>query len=47
MGFPQKSASVATLNLSGVKNGLRAGMKLNTAAIDAEKINETDYLYSF
>jgi hypothetical protein len=47
MGFPQKSASVVTLNLSGVKNGLRIGMKLSIAAIDAEKINETDYLYSF
>jgi hypothetical protein len=47
MGFPQKSASVATLNSNGVKNGLRIGMKLSIAVIDAEKINETDYLYSF
>jgi hypothetical protein len=47
MGFLRRFASVATLNLSGVKNGLRTGMKLSIAAIDAEKINETDYLYSF
>jgi hypothetical protein len=47
MGFPQRSAPVAIWNLSGVKNGLRAGMKLSTAAIDAEKINEANYLYSF
>jgi len=46
MGFPQKSASVAILNLNGAKNGRRTGMKLSIAAIDAEKINETDYLYS-
>jgi hypothetical protein len=47
MGFPQKSASGAILNLNGAKNGLRTGMKLSIAAIDAEKINETDYLHSF
>ena len=46
MGFLQKSASAVTLNLSGEKNGPRTGMKLNTAAIDAEKINEADYLSS-
>jgi len=46
MGSPRKSASVATLNSNGVKNGLRTGMKLSIAAIDAEKINETDHLYS-
>jgi hypothetical protein len=46
MGFPQKSVSVAILNLSGVKNGLRTGMKLSIAAIDAGVINEANYLYS-
>jgi hypothetical protein len=46
MGFPQKSASVATLNSNGVKNGLRIGMKLNIAAIVAGEINEANYLHS-
>jgi hypothetical protein len=47
MGFPQRSAPVAIWNLNGAKNGLRAGTKLSIAAIDAEKINEANYLYSF
>ena len=47
MGSPRKSAFAVTLNSNGVKNGLRIGMKLSIAVIDAEKINETDYLYSF
>ena len=47
MGIPQKSASVAILNSNGAKNGPRTGMKLSIAAIDAEKINEANHLYSF
>jgi hypothetical protein len=43
----QKHACVVAWNLNGVRNGPRTGLKLSTAAIDAERINETRCLYSF
>jgi hypothetical protein len=33
-------------NLNGVRSGQRTGLKLSTAASDAEKINEAHYLFA-
>ena len=44
MALRQKSACVVAWNLNGVRSGLRIGQKLNTAAIDAERINEAHHL---
>jgi hypothetical protein len=41
-----KPVSAVGWNLNGAKSGQRTGMKLNTAAIDVVRTNETHYLYS-
>jgi hypothetical protein len=44
MALRLKPACAVVWNLNGVKNGQGTGLKLSTAASDAEKINEPDNL---